>query len=97
MQQVVFLRTVMMSRKIVWVLQVNQPKRYHVMSLTELRPAVRALPPGDKYLLVQELLAELAGEEGVVGIEYPVWSPYEAHAAAATLLKLLEQEKASTP
>lgn len=64
------------------------------MSLTELRPAVRALPRRDKFLLVQELIAELAGEEGIAPIEYPVWSPYEAHAAAATLLQLLEQEKA---
>jgi hypothetical protein len=68
-----------------------------MMSLTELRPAVRALPTGDKFLLVQELIAELAHEEGVPVIEYPVWSPYDAHGAAATLLKLLEQEKASTP
>jgi hypothetical protein len=67
------------------------------MSLTELRPAVRALPAGDKFLLVQELIAELAHEEGVPPIEYPVWSPYGAHDAAAALLKLLEQEKASTP
>jgi len=66
-------------------------------SLTELRPAVRALPAGDKFLLVQELIAELAHEEGVPAIEYPVWSPYDAHGAAATLLKLLEQEKAGAP
>ncbi len=67
------------------------------MSLTELRPAVRALPRCEKFLLVQELIAELAQEEGVTPIEYPVWSPYDAHAAATTLLKLLEQEKASNP
>ncbi len=65
------------------------------MSLTELRPALQALPRRDKFLLVQELLAELAHDERVTAIEYPVWSPYEAHDAAATLLQLLEQEKAS--
>ncbi len=67
------------------------------MSLTELRPAGRALPRRDKYVLVQELIAELAQEEGVATIEYPIWSPYDAHAAAATLLQLLEQEKPSAP
>ncbi len=67
------------------------------MSLTELQPAVRALPRRDKFLLVQELIAELAQEEGIAAIEYPIWSPYDAHDAAATLLKLLEQEKASAP
>lgn len=67
------------------------------MSLAELRSAVRALPRRDKFLLIQELMAELAQEEDVTAIEYPVWSPYDAHDAAATLLQLLEQEKASTP
>ena len=67
------------------------------MSLTELRPAVRALPRRDKFLLVQELIAELAQEEGVTLIEYPGWSPYDAHDAAATLQQLLEQEKANRP
>lgn len=66
-------------------------------SLTELRPAVRALPTGDKFQLVQELIAELARDEGVPPIEYPVWSPYDAHGAAATLLKLLEQDKRGAP
>jgi hypothetical protein len=65
------------------------------MSLLELRSAVRALPRSDKFLLAQELLAELAQEEGVVTSEYQVWSPFDAHAAAGTLLQLLEQEKGS--
>jgi hypothetical protein len=67
------------------------------MSLTELRPAVRVLPRSEKFLLIQELLAERAQEEGVTAVEYPVWSPYDAHGAAATLLQLLEQEKGSNP
>ena len=67
------------------------------MSLTELRPAVRALPRRDKFLLVQELIAELAQEEGVSAIEYPVWSPYDAHQTAAALLQLLEQDKGIAP
>lgn len=66
------------------------------MSLAELRPVVQSLPRRDKFLLVQELIAELAKEEGVPAIEYPIWSPYEAHDAAAILLQLLEREKASS-
>ena len=65
------------------------------MSLTELRTAARALPRSDKFLLAQELLAELAQEERCIPIEYPVWSPHDAHDAAVTLLQLLEQDKAS--
>ncbi len=66
------------------------------MSLTELRPVVRALPRREKFVLLQELIAELAQEEGVPVIEFPVWSPYEAHDAAATLLQLLQREEEST-
>ncbi len=67
------------------------------MSLIELRPAVQALPRREKFLLVQELIAELAQEEDVTPTEYQVWSPYDAHDAAAIMLRLLEQEKASAP
>jgi hypothetical protein len=65
------------------------------MSLTELRPAVQTLPRCERFLLVQELIAELAKEEGMPAIEYPIWSPYAAHDAAAILLQMLEREKAS--
>lgn len=64
------------------------------MSLSELLPSIHALPRRDKFRLVQELIAELAQEEGLAEGEYPVWSPYDAHEAAATLLQLLEQDKA---
>ena len=66
------------------------------MSLTELLPSVHALPRNDKFRLVQELIADLAQEENDAAeaeAEYPVWSPYDAHEAAATLLQLLEQDK----
>ncbi len=60
------------------------------MSLTELRPSVQALPRSDRFRLVQELITELAQEEGWAEGEYAVWSPYDAHEAAATLMQLLE-------
>jgi len=70
------------------------------ISLTELLPSVHALPRGDKFRLMQELIAELAGEESgaaaqqaAVPVEYPVWSPHDAHEAAATLLQLLDQDR----
>ena len=64
------------------------------MSLAELRPLIKILPSSDKFRLVQELVAELAQEEGLTEGEYPVWSPYDAHEAAATLMQLVEQDKA---
>lgn len=66
------------------------------MSLTELLPSVHALPRPDKFRLMQELIVELAHEEGLAPGEYPVWSPYDAHEAAATLMQLLERDKAGT-
>ena len=64
------------------------------MSLAELLPSVRALPRSEKFRLIQELIVDLARDEGLTEGEYPVWSPYDAHEAAATLLRLLEQDKA---
>lgn len=66
------------------------------MSITELRSAAHALPRRDKFLLVQELLAELAEGEAARPIEYPVFSPLDAYAAAAVLSRVLEEEKART-
>jgi hypothetical protein len=67
------------------------------MSLNELLPTVQELPRADKLRLMQWLAAQLAQEEGVPllspDVEYPVWSPYDAHEAAATLAAFLEQEK----
>lgn len=65
-----------------------------MMSLAELLPSIQALPRSDKFRLVQELITELAQEEGLAEGEYPIWSPYDAHEAAVTLLQLLEQDKA---
>jgi hypothetical protein len=66
--------------------------RCFAMSITELRSTAHALPRRDKFLLVQELLSELAEEEAVEPIEYPVFSPLEAYDAAAILSRLLEEE-----
>jgi hypothetical protein len=69
------------------------------MSLSELLPSVQSLPRAEKYQLLQLLAADLAHSEGLPhlqpGASYPVWSPYDANEAAATLLLMLEQERAT--
>ncbi|MGC1376778.1 MAG: Arc family DNA-binding protein [Anaerolineales bacterium] len=66
-------------------------------SLTELFPVVQSLPHADKLRLMQALAAELARDEGIPLMEdaadYPVWSPYNAFDAAATLLQALDEDQ----
>ena len=64
------------------------------MELIQLLPALHELPRADKFRVVQFLTAELAqGEGGLLsGAEYPVWSPYEAHDAAATLTQYVREQ-----
>lgn len=64
--------------------------------ITELLPQVQALPRADKLRLMQLLVFELAREEGVALLQpdedYPIWTPYNAFDAAATLLNVLKEE-----
>ena len=64
------------------------------MDLSELLPALSELPRTDKFRVVQFLTAELAQDEArlVPGAEYPVWSPFAAHDAAATLTQFLRDQ-----
>ena len=64
------------------------------MSLAELLPEVQSLPRTDKFRLMQNLIAELANEEGIPAGEYPIWSPHDSHVAAATLMELLKADRA---
>ena len=70
------------------------------MTLNELLPSLRALPRGDKLRLIQLLAADVASEDGITSADaettYPVWSPHEAFDGAATLLRVLEEEKAGS-
>jgi hypothetical protein len=67
------------------------------MSFIELMPALDSLPRADKVRVIQYLAAKLGGEDESVpftaGRSYPIWSPYDAHEAAAVLSRLLEEEK----
>ncbi len=69
------------------------------MTLAELLPALHGLAKGDKLRAIQVLAADIAREDGemLVASEapYPVWSPYDAFDGAATLMRLLEGEKAA--
>jgi transcriptional regulator of aromatic amino acid metabolism len=68
------------------------------MNFSELMPALRELPRADKFRAVQFLTTELAEEEGaglLSGMEYPVWSPYDATDAAATLTLYLREQTGS--
>jgi len=69
------------------------------MSLVDLLPTVRALPRADKLRLMHLLIAELAREEGIPLVEeqgsYPIWTPYNAFDAAATLWQALDQKTAA--
>ena len=67
------------------------------MSLSEVLPEVQSLSRLDKIRLIQLLAQELEKDEaGLIepGCSYPVWSPDRAFAAAATLLQVLNDEKA---
>jgi hypothetical protein len=68
------------------------------MSLTELLPAVHALPRADKLRLMQVLIAEIANEEAIglppTDMSHTIWTPYDAYDAAATLLHVLHEDQA---
>ncbi len=67
------------------------------MSLNEILPSLHALPRSDKLRLIQFLAADVASEDDVAAVDtdtkYTVWSPHEAFEGAATLLRVLEEDK----
>jgi hypothetical protein len=68
------------------------------VKLPDLLPALHALSRADKLRVIQHLATDLAQEEipyFEAGACYPVWTPLEAYDAAATLMKLLETERAA--
>jgi hypothetical protein len=67
------------------------------MTLNELLPSLHALPRADKLRLIQLLAADVACSDSIAAGDadttYPVWSPYQAFDGAATLLRVLEEDK----
>lgn len=65
------------------------------MISNELLEELHKLNRADKLRVIQLLVGELAAEEAALlspGATYEVWSPYDAPEAAATLLKLLDDD-----
>ena len=63
------------------------------MVSVDLLKNLRALDRSEKLHVLQVLVSELAQEEQKslrAGMSYPIWSPYDAHEAAETMLKLLK-------
>ena len=63
------------------------------MVSVELLNNLRAVTRAQKLHVLQVLVSELAQEEADLlkpGLAYPVWSPYDAGEAAATMLKMLK-------
>lgn len=69
------------------------------MTLAELLPALHGLPKCEKLRAIQLLAADIAREDGEILVPsdaaYPVWSPFDAFDGAASLMQLLEDEKAA--
>jgi hypothetical protein len=62
------------------------------MVSTNLLHTLQHLPRADKLYVMQFLVSALTQEEGELlqpGLEYPVWSPYDAVEAAHTMLSVL--------
>ena len=70
------------------------------MSLSELLPTIQALVRSDKLRLIQLLAADMAREEGVAvdlaDKTVPIWSPHDAFQGAATLLRVLDEDKVAS-
>jgi len=68
-----------------------------IMTLSELLPTIQSLPRADKLRLIQLLAADIAREEGfareVADKTVPIWSPHDSLAGAATLLRVLDEDK----
>ena len=62
----------------------------------ELLNTLRSLERSDRFYIAQILISELAQQETDLiqqGQSYPVWSPYDAFAAANTMLEVLQATK----
>ena len=67
------------------------------MTLSEVLPTVQSLPRADKLRLIQLLAADVAHDDGIVldvaDKTVPIWSPHDSLQGAATLLRVLDEDK----
>jgi hypothetical protein len=65
------------------------------MSISELLPAVQALPELEKRELIRILTEDLAVTREspltVQGAEFPIWTPLAAYAAGETMMAAIEE------
>ena len=69
------------------------------MEMTQILPELRKLKRADKLYVMQFLVSELAQEENELiqpNVAYPIWSPYDAFDAAATMMRVLKESDSDT-
>jgi hypothetical protein len=70
------------------------------MTLYEMLPTIQSLPRADKLRLIQLLAADVARDEGialdVTDKTVPIWSPHDSFQGAATLLRVLDEDKVAS-
>ena len=69
------------------------------MEMTQILPELRKLKRADKLYVMQFLVSELAQEENELiqpNVAYPIWSPYDAFDAAATMMRVLKESDSNT-
>ena len=70
------------------------------MALSEMLPTIQSLTRADKLRLIQLLAADVARDDGidleVANKTVPIWSPYDSFQGAATLLRVLDEDKVAS-
>lgn len=70
------------------------------MTLSEILPTIQSLPRADKLRLIQLLAADVARDDEialeVADKTVPIWSPYDSFQGAAAVLRLLDEDKATS-
>ena len=70
------------------------------MTLSKVLPTIQSLPRADKLQLIQLLAADVARDDGIVlGVAdktVPIWSPHDSFHGAATLLRVLDEDKVAS-
>jgi len=70
------------------------------MTLSEVLPTIQSLPRADKLRLIQLLAADVARADGVAldvaDKTIAIWSPHDSLQGAATLLRVLDEDKAAS-
>jgi hypothetical protein len=70
------------------------------MTLSEILPTIQSLPRADKLRLLQLLVADVARDEGIAldmaEKTISIWSPHDSIQGAATLLRVLDEDKAAS-